>query len=196
MKVKLLGLLLLSMISISTFAMDLETFKKQEQEEEEKILSTIPADQREILVQYFGKKTGTIGKLAADLGRPWSKSNIPTWLNTQLQERLKKYNEHRKAIAIKAFLSAGAAGVSGYVCSPNQTLKPEVKVAAAGIMITSVAYTLSSIYEYCVLACPTQEMIVQEIKQQNQNNTDDDWRLALLRDINCKYASIAQVENK
>ncbi|CAN5155775.1 hypothetical protein BH09DEP1_BH09DEP1_1260 [soil metagenome] len=196
MKVTLLGLLILSALNNGSFAMDLEAFRKQEEEEEGKVLSKIPADQREILVQYFGKKTGTIGKLAADLARPWLKSNIPAWLEAQLQERLKKYNEQRKSIAIKAFMSAGVAGVSAYVCSSNQTVKPELKAVAAGLMITSAGYSLSNIYDYCVAACPTQEMIVQEIKQQNQSRTDDQWRQDLIRDIGCKYALIAQVENK
>lgn len=179
MKVILLGLLM--GVPSYSLAMDPDA-----------VPSNIPTEQYKILKEFFEKKTASIGRFASELATPWRTCNIYPWLNAQLQTRQNKYYKQRKTLAIKAFLSAGVSGVAGYFLVSDQLLKPEAKTGAAAITLVSAAYSLNNLYEYCALSFPSQDMIVKELEQFTQCNTDHDWQAALLKEIANKYGKIEQ----
>ena len=176
MNVILLGLIIIGTLPSLAFSMeDSETPAK------------ITTEQYQILKAFFSKKTGAIGRLTAELAKPWEHSNIPTWVDAQVQIRQNKYYDERKLLAIQAFLSTGLSGVSGYLCISDQVSKPEIKIGAAAVGLASAAYSLNTVYEYCVLRFPTQEMLVKELEKLSQSSTDVDWQIELLQEIAGKY---------
>lgn len=185
MKIVHLGLLLLCGVSTSLLSMDYESEDSQEMDTQ---LVDIPEAQRNVLKEYYGKRRSAIGQFTAELGQQWKGKTIRTWLDAQLREKKEEYNKQRKKIVLKTFVGTSMAALSGYLSLSDQIAKPELKGLAAGAALVSAAYSLSSIYDFCVLVCPTQEMFVQEIDERNKTYTNSDWHNALLADIGCRYA--------